>query len=261
LRHPRIRKLALAYLVSVFFLTLMTRFFDSEYHAFAHAVEQVYSPAFQEWRNFERFHAIYRVLYHLIFVIDVGLAVIAYGFASRWLGNRIRSVDSTFTGWAVALICYPPFNQGVADHFIGYGFFATHPLIEAEWARMLLMTLILVSFGIYIWATMALGFKFGNLVNRGIVIAGPYRFMRHPAYAAKNLAWWLDNTQVLTNPGAALSLAVWNVIYWVRGMTEERHLSHDAAYRAYKAITPSRFLPSFSAIGGWRQVRYSNPRP
>lgn len=44
--------------------------------------------------------------------------------------------------------------------------------------------------GIFAWASLSLGFKASNLTNRGIVTKGPYRWVRHPAYAAK-LGIWL----------------------------------------------------------------------
>lgn len=42
---------------------------------------------------------------------------------------------------------------------------------------------------IYSRASLALGFKASNLTNRGIVSHGPYKYVRHPAYICKNLAW------------------------------------------------------------------------
>ena len=39
---------------------------------------------------------------------------------------------------------------------------------------------LLISLGIYSWASVALGFKASNLTNRGIVSHGPYAYVRHP---------------------------------------------------------------------------------
>ncbi len=60
---------------------------------------------------------------------------------------------------------------------------------------------------IFSWASIALGFKASNLTNRGIVTHGPYAFVRHPGYAAKNFAWWLGALPVLGATLAAGSLA------------------------------------------------------
>jgi len=81
------------------------------------------------------------------------------------------------------------------------------------------------------------------LTNRGVVDIGPYKYVRHPAYVSKNFSWWLDNTFVLTNIWASIALAMWNVIYVLRTMTEERHLKMDKEYRAYIKKVKYRFIP------------------
>ena len=113
---------------------------------------------------------------------------------------------------------------------------------------------LLLALGIYSWASIALGFKASNLTNRGIVGHGPYAFVRHPAYAAKNLAWWIGalptlyllyamgNTRGLCY--AVLALAGWSTIYLLRAITEERHLLlADNGYAQYMARVRWRFIP------------------
>jgi protein-S-isoprenylcysteine O-methyltransferase Ste14 len=240
--NHRIRKVFLSFLVTFFFLTLMLRFFYGEHHAFEHALSVAMSSSFGEMRLYQQHHQVYLVLYHLLFVVDVGIAIIGYTVSSRWLHNRVRSVDQTLGGWLVALLCYPPLNSGFADHFIGYGHIAHAGWIHNEAVLMILKTAVVCLFGIYVWSTIALGFKFSNLTHRGIVTTGPYRFVRHPAYASKNIAWWLDSTFVLSNLWASLALLAWNLIYVLRGITEERHLQHDPKYRAYCKMVPYRFI-------------------
>lgn len=239
----RIRKVLLSYLVSFFFLTLMARFFASEFHNFLKQMQVVTSRFYDGLSEFQQFKAWYDLFYHLLFVVDVGIAVIGYTVATRWLDNRSRSVDPTFSGWIVALMCYPPLNSGFADHFIGYGNLVTHSVVQSEGIRMVLMGLILFLFTLYVWGTVALGFKFSNLTNRGIIDHGPYKFVRHPAYATKNLAWWLENTFVFSNFFAAAALFVWNLVYVARGLTEERHLGKDPDYDAYVKKVKYRFIP------------------
>jgi ATP-binding cassette subfamily B protein len=53
-------------------------------------------------------------------------------------------------------------------------------------------TLIMIGWGIFAWASVAIGFKASNLTNRGIVQAGPYRFCRHPAYTVKLFIWVIE---------------------------------------------------------------------
>lgn len=234
IKNWRVRKVLLIYLANLFFLTLMTRFFSQEWSALSMDLEKINTSNFSGSELFAKYHAYYLTALHLIFAVDTGLALIAYTISTRWLNNRVKSIDTTLLGWTVALICYPPFNDAMSQ-FIGFGRFGPSPLVTNECAKVILMTLIIACLLVYLWATMALGFRFGNLVNRGIVTHGPYRYLRHPAYLTKNVSWWLDNTQVLTHPGATISLAAWSLIYWLRGKTEEKHLAKDATYLQYQS--------------------------
>jgi protein-S-isoprenylcysteine O-methyltransferase Ste14 len=101
----------------------------------------------------------------------------------------------------------------------------------------------LFAYGIYVWSTIALGFKFSNLTNRGIVTTGPYAYVRHPAYASKNTAWIIDSTFVFTNIWATLLFFSWTTLYALRALTEERHLHKDKAYQVYADKVRYRFIP------------------
>jgi len=108
---------------------------------------------------------------------------------------------------------------------------------------MVLMILILICYLIYVWATIQLGFKFSNLTNRGIITSGPYAYIRHPAYTTKNVAWWLDNIYVFSNVWAMIGLGIWNFIYLMRGVTEERNLQTNKKYRSYQKTVRYKYLP------------------
>ena len=92
---------------------------------------------------------------------------------------------------------------------------------------------------IYTWSTCSFGCRFSNLTNRGIVVDGPYRYVKHPAYLSKNISWWMMAVPFVGHVGwratlvACLSLLVTNLIYVIRALTEERHLMRDPAYVAY----------------------------
>jgi len=245
LANRRIKKVFLVFLINFFFLTLMSKFLMLEYNGFSRALDTIMAADFGSKIFFSQYHTVYLLLFHLIFVIDVGLAIIGYSIASRWLDNRTKSVDMSLYGWFVVLLCYPPMNSGFTDQFIGYGRVETEQLVTSEISLMIIMPFILACFFIYVWATAALGFKFSNLTNRGIISHGPYQFFRHPAYSSKNLAWWIDNTYVLSNIWAALALLTWNVIYIMRGLTEEKHLQKDKEYHQYQQQVSSRFIPWF----------------
>jgi len=182
------------------------------------------------------------ILYNILFVIDTGVALIGYGLELKWLGNKTKSVEPTFMGWAVALMCYPPFNeisskylplQNRQDYFIEF----------SEEQKIFVRLIIVSLYFVFVWATVALGVKFSNLSNKGIVERGPYKYIRHPAYASKNLAWWFEHLQYMNGWQNVIWLACWNVVYTLRAITEERHLMKDPAYRAYCKRVKYRFIP------------------
>jgi protein-S-isoprenylcysteine O-methyltransferase Ste14 len=78
--------------------------------------------------------------------------------------------------------------------------------------------------------------------------------VRHPAYIAKNLAWWigaLPTLYVAFSSGDArvagyslLALCGWTTIYALRAITEERHLLLlDNGYAQYMQRVKWRFIP------------------
>lgn len=94
---------------------------------------------------------------------------------------------------------------------------------------------------IYTWATLALGAKASNLTNRGIVATGPYRFVRHPAYAAKIGVWVL--TGICLGEKSFFLVCTLCLIYLLRAWTEERHLGSDQQYVDYCAKVRWTFVP------------------
>ncbi len=242
-KNRRVKKVFLVYLVNFFFITLMARFLVQEYHGFEQMLQILLSDNFSQMHWYHKARNTYFLLFHSLFLVDVSIATIGYAFASRWLNNRTKSVDFTLSGWMVAIICYPPFNSFLSGNFISYNTPATHAIITSQTAWAFIFVLLILAYSIYVWGTVALGFKFSNLTNRGIVTTGPYRFVRHPAYAAKNFAWLIDNTYVFTNIWATLAFFAWNGIYILRGLTEERHLNHDSSYQAYTEKVTYRFIP------------------
>lgn len=86
---------------------------------------------------------------------------------------------------------------------------------------------------IQIYAKLSLRRSFGLLpANRGVVVFGPYRFIRHPMYVGYFVT---DIGFLLANLGLQnlfLVLMQWGVQV-VRIMQEERLLSKDDAYRRY----------------------------
>ncbi len=180
-------------------------------------------------------------MYDLVFIVDCGFALVGYLMESRWLGNKTKSVEPTGFGWAIALSCYPPFNNVLGTYMP----FKDAPQIHG-WATPTVDLWIrggmVFLFTIYALATVAFGAKFSNLTNRGIITRGPYRFIRHPAYVTKCCAWWLEHATHMTIQTALALTALCSVYGW-RAWTEERHLSADPDYRAYKKKVPWVVFP------------------
>jgi protein-S-isoprenylcysteine O-methyltransferase Ste14 len=111
-------------------------------------------------------------------------------------------------------------------------------LPDAATAALLGIGLIVVLVG-----KMALGRSFGLVpANRGVVVAGPYAFVRHPIYTGylvTHTAFLLAHPQlwnfvVILFSDAALI---------IRALAEERVLDHDDRYRAYCQRVGWHFVP------------------
>ncbi|HEY5807323.1 MAG TPA: isoprenylcysteine carboxylmethyltransferase family protein [Povalibacter sp.] len=191
-------------------------------------------------------------LFQLILFVDTLLFTLGYIVELPALNNRIRSVDPTFFGWFICLACYPPFNE-FTMRFLQWQS-SDFPQFNNDLVHLAVNITLLVSLAIFSWASIALGFKASNLTNRGIVTHGPYAYVRHPAYTAKNLAWWLGAlptigmTIAIGNWQAIaymlLALIGWTGIYALRAITEERHLlMADNGYAEYMRKVRWRFIP------------------
>lgn len=190
-------------------------------------------------------------LFQVILFMDVVFFTFGYLVEHPVLKNEIRSVDPTWLGWGVTLICYPPIN-GITAQVLG-GNVEYFPQFEDPRVHVGINLLLLVLMAIYASASVALNMKGSNLTHRGIISHGPYRYIRHPAYISKNVAWWLGTLPALF---AALErsawdaflvvggAAAWTAVYALRALTEEDHLkSVDGEYAAYCQKVPYRFIP------------------
>jgi isoprenylcysteine carboxyl methyltransferase (ICMT) family protein YpbQ len=175
--------------------------------------------------------------------IDVAFGTAGYALSLQILRNRVYSVNPYPAGWLVTFICYTPFYELLAPVVFIYQWHddwsvwtKDRPVIQCIWLAM-----ILCCFVIYTWATIALGPRFSNLTFRGVVTSGPYRFMKHPAYAAKVASYWLITVPFIPMYGWAyalqqcVALTFMCLIYYFRAGFEEIHLMHYPEYRKYAA--------------------------
>ncbi|MCK5176717.1 MAG: DUF1295 domain-containing protein [Candidatus Aenigmarchaeota archaeon] len=233
---PKEKTAILFVFVKLFYVPLMLNFLIGNYHGF-----------FANYRDLVPLNSIetlslagYTFALSFIFFVDVLFFSFGYLFEAGFLKNKVRSVEPTLLGWAVALVCYPPFNT----HFTKYvGWVANDYVMFSTInitfiARMSVIFLLMI----YLWATILLGTKCSNLTNRGIVTTGAYKYIRHPAYISKNLAWWITIIPIMSVP-VFITMFIWSFVYYLRAITEERHLSQDPDYRDYCKKTRYMFVP------------------
>jgi protein-S-isoprenylcysteine O-methyltransferase Ste14 len=227
-------------LVKFFFIPIMFNFTFSNYYSVKNGIFNL--PNFLSLFSINSFNTIiFPLVLSLIFLIDTAWFCFGYLFESNILKNRIISVEPSIFGWLVALACYPPFNGIVGSsvdwYANDYAYFFNSDFITFIF-RILIVLLLLI----YVSATLALGTKSSNLTNRGIVSRGPYKYIRHPAYISKNLAWWLTTIPVFSI-WSVISMGTWSIIYHLRSITEERHLKKDPNYIDYVKKVKYRYVP------------------
>lgn len=250
---PAAKQAGLALLLKFFFAPLMINWCLNHVGDMANSVAQLFVGVNEGITGRQLFDSsLFWACFQLILFVDTLLFTIGYIVEVPALHNRIRTVDPTFFGWAICLACYPPFND-FTGRFLEWQS-SDFPQFENTAVHFAANISLLVALAIYSWASVALGFKASNLTNRGIVAHGPYSYVRHPAYAAKNLAWWIGavpNLYFIFASGdvrnaayALLALCGWTAIYALRAITEERHLLlTDNGYSEYMARVKWRFIP------------------
>jgi protein-S-isoprenylcysteine O-methyltransferase Ste14 len=101
----------------------------------------------------------------------------------------------------------------------------------------------LVGVGIAFASLGTLGRSFGLVAaNRGIKMGGPYRFVRHPAYAGYLVTYLGYVAENLSLVNIAL-LCVSTVFQLVRIKEEERVLMADVSYKSYRRGVKYRLVP------------------
>ncbi len=182
----------------------------------------------------------------LLFTLDTFIFTLGYCTESTKLQNICKSVEPTFFGWFVTLICYPPFNS-IVGQYVPWGS-NDYATFSNPYATLILKTIIIFLLIIYVAASFSLGLKASNLTNRGIVTKFPYNLIRHPAYTSKLSIWWLTLLPALIPFSSqtlpfAIGMLFWTIIYILRAYTEERHLSQDPEYQHYKEKVQYKFIP------------------
>lgn len=191
----------------------------------------------------------------LCIVLELVVVCVGYTLTLRIFDAHIRSTNPAFWGWLVTLACYEPFNHIVSGKILSYKIGApwyetilNYPLLTVPW-----LTIMLLSFGLWLWATCSFGLRWSNLTNRGVVTCGPYRYMKHPDYFSKSVFFWLTAMPMLAEAplgakaSATIALVLINVLYFARARAEELHMSEDPDYVSYALAMNERsiFSPLF----------------
>ena len=254
------KRAALGLLVKFFFAPVITVFFFDNFPNLIHNVRYILADdgLFFKVSNGTYSHAIFNKDLHsistsFIFCVDVGLAWVGYMVSSRWVDSQTVSAEPSLLGWVVCLLSYPPFRAVTGWFFIGASESAYKQFSDPVVVSVL-GSLVIFSFFMYMLPTVWFGVRFSNLTHRGIVRKGPFAIVRHPAYASKNFAWWCVGFPAAIYLGfrydnftytlvSILGLASSTFIYYLRAITEERHLSMDPDYVEYCRHVKYRFIP------------------
>ena len=190
-------------------------------------------------------------------VFDYLLAVSVATWAV--LGWMAPTAPATTTHWAISLlhltVAYAIFRRAPLERLgspralasslpalvlAGLAFRLAGPL--GTWP-VFLEVLFLVGAALAIWTFLAMGESFAVLpARRAIVSRGPYRLVRHPAYAGE---------LVMIFACALSAHSVWSALVLVAALpfvalrihAEERLLSGSETYRSYQAEVRSRLIP------------------
>ncbi|AOJ71617.1 MULTISPECIES: methyltransferase family protein [Burkholderia] len=185
----------------------------------------------------------------------LALGIFAYAAYMQWRLDPSRitlillAVSTTLTV-GLSLFAEPPkqrdwspvalfFSLGGTFYYLVFQLSASHQLIPETIGAAIQL------FGLFwqLFAKASLRKSFGILpANRGVVSRGAYRFVRHPMYLGYLI---IDTGFLLTNFSVRNLIAVALQIGLQVGRIhrEERVLSEDAAYRAYRRSVRYRVIP------------------
>ncbi len=185
----------------------------------------------------------------LIFTFTTLIYAFSYLTELDLFKNKIKSTDTTPLGVLSCIICYYPIIL-VTNQFIQTTEKSLLPVNDMTLLAILNVLAILVNLFSLI-AIIRLGTKAGNLTNRGIVTGFPYNIIRHPDYSMQIFYIVITTIPLYLMPssetGSKFLLTIgtftWIFIYYIRAITEERHLIKDEKYQQYVEKVKYRFIP------------------
>jgi protein-S-isoprenylcysteine O-methyltransferase Ste14 len=193
-------------------LSVLSRVFPAAYFA-------IVSYGF--WRNFAQTGK----WTSLLWLVSEGIVVLLLVFR-----RESRRLSKSPWDWIVALgvafsvLLVRPAAASIAPDSVGVVFQLAGTLFE-------------------VYGKLSLGRSFGIVAaNRGVVVAGPYRIVRHPIY----FGYLISHIGFLLANWSLRNIAVYivsTVLQWARILSEERLLTEDEAYREYRKRVRYRLIP------------------
>lgn len=241
--NPLTKQIVLTFLLKLLFIPIMfhgvTFYSELIYEIFVlFAQNGVPESTLVEWIN----NVIFPLYVYITLWYALSVYLFGYCVESERIGSKIKSIDTTFFGWIVTIICYTPLYELVfyvipkGDQ--DFAFFKNEEITAL--VRVFIMIVILFK----TWTIYTLGTKSSNLTNRGIVTHGAYRWVRHPHYLAKIIVWWICLLPSgWLHPWLFGGMVFWTMIYVLRALTEEDHLKKDIDYQDYMKKVKWRFIP------------------
>ena len=185
----------------------------------------------------------------LTFMFTILILSISYLSDLNLFRNKIKSVDTTPLGIISCIICFYPFTI-LANTFIKS--FSNGSIPVENFALRIIIDIISVVANIIILISVArLGTKSGNLTNRGIVKGFPYNIVRHPDYSMQIVyilastapIYFVSDLSIINKIILTIGMLGWILIFYLRAITEERHLLKDVEYQKYTEEVKYRFIP------------------
>ena len=196
------------------------------------------------------------------FLIDTGdmwiklsmtgiLSILAISYLSdiALFRNKIKSVDTTPLGVLSCIVCYYPLTL-LTNKFLLVTEQSLLPVDNSILLAIIYLFIIIAHFGMLI-SVLRLGTKAGNLTNRGIVTGFPYNVVRHPEYSMQIFyiilttipLFLMKENNIIELIFITAATLGWIYIYYLRAVTEERHLIKDEKYKQYVEKVKHRFIP------------------
>jgi protein-S-isoprenylcysteine O-methyltransferase Ste14 len=185
----------------------------------------------------------------VIGTITTVVLLVSYFTDFEFTKNKIKSTDTTPLGILSCILCYYPLTI-LTNKFLFITEETLMPVNNQVLLAFLNLFVIIAHFGILI-AVLRLGTKSGNLTNRGIETKFPYNVVRHPEYSMQIFYIVLTTIPllILTDSGIFEKVLMicatlgWIYLYYLRAITEERHLISDKKYQQYVEQVKYRFIP------------------